>query len=183
MSVRSRARRRRLPAVALVAGGAVALAGCTGNAATTQGKPARPYLTAKTSTHTVHLMLLAGAPEGPGAFDFNGASAGRMTVTVPLGWHVDVLCLNYANELSNSCAIVPPHGDHPAFPGSATKHPFLGLRPGYSESFSFTASKVGNYQIVSLAAGHRDAGMWDRFIVRRHVRPSIKGAIGVPTEP
>ena len=183
MTARPLPRSPRLRAAALVAGGAVTLAGCTGNAATTQGKPARPYLTAKASCRTVHLMLLAGAPEGPGRFNFNGASAGRMTVTVPLGWHVDVLCLNYSSELSHSCAIVPPHGEHAAFSGSEIKNPFRGLRPGQSAAFSFTASKVGNFQIVCLVAGHRDAGMWDRFVVRPHVRPSIKGAIGVPTEP
>lgn len=173
----------RLGAAALVAGAAVTLTSCTGNAATTQAKPARPYLVSDASTRTVHLLLLAGTPEGPGRFNFDGASAGRMTVTVPLGWHVDVFCHNYSAELSQSCAVVPPRGAHPAFPGSEIKNPLRGLRPGLSTAFSFTASKAGSYQIACLVSGHRAAGMWDRFVVRRNVRPSIKGAIGVPTEP
>lgn len=67
---------------------------------------ARPYLETNRSTRTVNLLLLADAPVGPGRFNFDGASAGRMTVTVPVGWKVVVECSNYSTELSEGCAVV-----------------------------------------------------------------------------
>lgn len=144
---------------------------------------ARPYLESHPKSRTVNLLLLADAPVGPGRFNFDGASAGRMTVTVPLGWTVVVECINESTELSHSCAIVPPNGSKPAFAHSSVSRPRFGLREGKSQQFRFTASKVGDYQIACLVPQHRSDGMWDHFDVRRGVRPTITGAVRVPSEP
>ncbi len=168
--------RRPIGLVAVVAGG-LALAGCAGSAATVQGMPARPYLETRAATHTADLLLVADAPVGSGQFNFDGASAGQMTVTVPVGWRVVVECINDSTQLSHSCAIIQPRSSVVAFAGAAIARPRFGLRPGGSQRFSFTASRVGSYQIACLVAGHRQAGMWDRFVVRPGGRPAIRGAV------
>lgn len=173
-------RARRLPAALLAAAGALALGGCTGSAANSQGMADRPYLEAHPGERTANLLLLADAPVGPGQLNFDGASAGRMTVTVPVGWKVVVECINYSTELSDGCAVVEAGTSRLAFPHSSISRPRLGLREGKSQRFTFTASKAGGYQIVDLAGDHRRFGMWDRFEVRAHVTPSIHGAIRVP---
>lgn len=172
-----RPRSRRLAAPALAATAALALGGCeiTGTAWTSRGQTASPYLSWK--GHTAHLELLAGIPAGPGEFNFDGASAGRMTVTVPLGWTVVVTCVNYATNLSHSCNIVRAGSSKAAFPGSVMDNARGGLAPGKSTRFPFRTTRTGNFQIACLVNGHRDAGMWDRFDVRKGIgRPTIHGA-------
>lgn len=167
---------RSLGGLLLLAGGALALAGCANAAASVQGRSATPLLSSSSASRSVQLQVLAADSSGSSPFNFDGASDGHMTITVPLGWTVDMTCANRSTTLSHSCAIVAPDSTTLAFAGSAAPHPREGIAPGKAAAFSFVASKAGNYQLVCLVPGHRDAGMWDRFVVRAGARPSIVGA-------
>lgn len=160
----------------LLAGGALALAGCANAAASVQGRSAAPLLSSSSAARTVHLQLLAADPNGTSQFNFDGASDGQMTITVPLGWTVDITCANRSTTLSHSCAVVSAGTRTVAFSGSSTPDPVEGVPPGKAEAFSFVASRTGTYDLVCLVPGHRGAGMWDRFVVRAGARPSIAGA-------
>lgn len=160
-------------AVLLVVGLGFAACGSE-DAANVTGTPAQRFLS--TSGHTVRLLLLADEDTSNGGMNFNGASAGAMTVTVPVGSHVEVTCDNDSTKYTNSCAVVAPSGTSPAFPGAETANPTTALRPARRATFSFTADRVGTYEIVSLTAGHRAAGQWDWFDVTRSGKPSIRGA-------
>lgn len=169
-----------LGAIVLVVG----LAGCgtTGNtassstnastnntASTSSGatSTSSKWMSYDASTKTANLTLEAGSG---GGFDFNGYTKGAMTVTVPNGWTVDV---SFTDEVSvpHSAMIVPFSQVHsgenftPAFSGAQTSNPTTGSAKGATESFTFTANKVGKYGIVCAVPGHDDAGMWDTFVV------------------
>lgn len=161
----------------LLGAGALLLTSCASTADSVQGRSASPLLAYSSAKRTVDLELLAAAPSGSSQFNFDGASNGQMTITVPLGWKVNVTCSNDSTTLTHSCAIVEPNGSTPVFPGAAVAQPRRGVKPGSATVFSFVASKAGDYQIVCLVPGHRDAGMWDRFVVRSGGRPSITGAV------
>jgi len=169
----------RLGGLALLAGaGAIVLSSCLGSASTIQGESATPLLSSSPAHHTVYLELLAGAPSGTSTFNFDGAEGGRMTVTVPLGWTVEVTCINYSTKLTNSCAIV--RGAALAFKGAESARAHRGLLPSKSSVFSFVANKAGDDEIVSLVPGHRALGQWDHFDVQPSVKPRIVGAHRVP---
>jgi len=111
---------------------------------------------------SVTLNLVAS---GSRNFNFNGYRNGAMTITVPVGWKVNVTCTN-RSSVSHSCAVVDnPSATTPAFEGASTADPTSGLPPGQSAAFSFVASKIGSFRIACLVTGHEDGGMWDKFIV------------------
>lgn len=161
----------------LLGGGSLLLSACGGTAADfTAGQPANPLMTVYAKSHTVDLYLRAADPNGSTQFNFDGASAGHMTISVPAGWTVDGTCHNESTILTHSCAIVAQGTTTLAFPGSAVPHPVTGIKPGSAETFSFVASRPGSYQLVCLVPGHRDAGMWDHFVVTSGGQPTITGA-------
>jgi sulfocyanin len=125
------------------------------------------YLTIDSASQTVTLTLnITG-------FNFNGDSSGKMTVQVPQGWKVTVDCNNKAT-IAHSCAIVQGKTSTTvAFSGASTTNPTQGIQPGTSQSFTFTASTAGQYNIVCLVPGHEAAGMWDNFVVTSSGSPSI----------
>jgi plastocyanin len=160
-------------------GGAVTLSACSqGTAADyVAGGPVNPPLSSSPRTRTVSLYLRASDPHGASPFNFDGASAGHMTITVPVGWRVDATCANESTILTHSCAIVDQGTTTLAFNGSAVPNPVRGVKQGSAETFSFVASRVGTYQLVCLVPGHREAGMWDWFQVRSGGVPSIAGVV------
>jgi hypothetical protein len=99
---------------------------------------------------------------------FNGASNGKMTITVPQGWKISVTDQNMTG-IAQSLVIaaqtktpLPSTGFMPALTGAATVHPATG-RPKGEQKFSFTASQAGNYIMVSDVPGQADSGLWDHF--------------------
>lgn len=170
------ARQRFAGAAALVGASAMLLSGCLAAASTIKGREAKPLMSVANSTRTVHLHLLAADPGAPSQFNFDGASNGKMTITVPLGWTVKATCTNFSTVLTHSCAIVDPNTKTLAFADSAVPHPVQGLRPGKGAEFTFVASRPGTYELVCLVPGHRGLGMWDHFVVRAGAKPSITGA-------
>jgi Sulfocyanin (SoxE) domain len=165
-----------VPVVALVI--AATLSGCGESASTFQGG-SQPLLSYSSKTRTVQLQLLAGENSDNNGLNFDGAANGSMTVTVPVGWEVDVNCANYSTVLSHSCAIISWRTTRPAFAGAEIANATEGLEAARNAQFSFRASVLGRYRIVSLAAGQLDEGMWDRFTVRKGGRPALVGAIPV----
>lgn len=150
-------------------------ANSTTNAATTGsnstgagGSPtSSKWISYHASSKTADVTLKAGLN---GGFDFNGYSKGKMTVTVPKGWTVDVTFTNEAS-VNHSAEIVPysqlksSSTFTPAFSGASTPNPTTGTSKGVTQNFTFTASKSGKYGIVCAVPGHDDLGMWDTFVV------------------
>jgi uncharacterized cupredoxin-like copper-binding protein len=124
----------------------------------------------------VTLTLTASYNNANSGLNFDGFSKGKMTVTVPTGWTVDV---NFSNKgpLPHSAAVVANgSATSPAFPGSGMPSSELqsGIAAGQSTSFSFKAGKAGTYRIACLVPGHETLGMWDGFVVSSSGQPSIK---------
>jgi hypothetical protein len=101
---------------------------------------------------------------------FNGASNGRMTITVPQGWQVSITDRN-TTSVAQSLVIatqaktpLPTTGFTAALTGAATAHPATALAKG-SQQFSFAASQAGDYIMVSDVPGSARAGLWDHFDV------------------
>ncbi|MCL6547921.1 MAG: hypothetical protein K6T30_03315 [Alicyclobacillus sp.] len=136
------------------------------------------WMTFDASAKTVNLRLEAGINDG---FNFNGYANGKMTVTVPLGWKVNVKFVN-DSAMPHSAMIVPFNqvkGSRytPAFPGAFTPNPDTGVGKGVAQTFAFTADKAGQYGIVCAVPGHDEAGMWDILVVTGNAnRPSIATA-------
>lgn len=147
---------------ACVLAAAVTLAGC--GSPTPRFQP-RQWISA-TPAQKLAVLTLRVHGDGVSIGDFNGYSRGQVLVEIPVGWRVDVRCLNRAST-AESCAIVDNSlSATPAFPGAATPNPTVGLNPGSSASFSFVASRSGAYRIASLV-GDQEVGnaTWDALQV------------------
>ena len=88
-----------------------------------------------TKGKTVNLTLVAAYTNDNGGFNFNGASKGKLTVTVPLGDKVNVTFSNNAS-LPHSAQFVafsktPPTGSvSDAFKGANSANPTAGVAKG-----------------------------------------------------
>jgi sulfocyanin len=132
-----------------------------------QGQPpgTTGALAADAAARTAILRLVAGLGSANSGFNFNGASNGRMVVSIPVGYKLTVKFGNAAvlthsavvTASANRTAVSFP----PAFPGAATPNPTTGVGQGVLQTFTFTATKVGTYAIVCAVPGHAAAGMWD----------------------
>ena len=139
-------RTTKLRAAGLIAAG-VAIGGC-GGSASARFQPSS-WISAKPSIKLATLTLRVHG-DGVSLGDINGYSRGQVLIEIPLGWRVDVHCLNQAST-AESCAVVRNSlAATPAFPGAATPNPTAGLSPGGSASFSFVANRAGVFRIASL---------------------------------
>jgi sulfocyanin len=162
--------------------------GASGHLPTTPAGPGQKggtgnVLVADTSAHTAILALVAGSTGDNGGFNFDGASKGRLVVSIPVGYKVTVHFTNavvlphsavitaYANRSGSSFPL--------AFPGATTPNALAGVGKGGQQTFSFTASQAGTYAIVCAVPGHAAAGMWDILQVTQGGLPSLSttGAI------
>lgn len=142
--------------------------------------PSSPWLQYNLSSKTVNLELIASDTGANGGFNFDGYSLGQMTVTIPSGWTVNVTYQNNTNSTGHSAMIVPyaqhtaPSGFTPAFSGSSTPNPDVGITSGQTQTMHFVATTPGKYAIICGVSGHADAGMWDTFVVSSTaVYPSV----------
>jgi hypothetical protein len=99
---------------------------------------------------------------------FNGASDGKMTITVPESWSISVSDVN-ATSVAHSLVItaqgstpLPAKGFTPAIADASTASPSVGQARG-TQRFSFTALPAGNYLMVSDVSGQAAAGLWAHF--------------------
>ena len=126
---------------------------------------------------TVTLTLIAGYKGG--GFDFDGDSNGKMVISVPAGYTVNVTFSNRGAAPHSAVFTLynkrnSPSGFPLAFHGAASKNPNNGITKGITQRFSFVANKPGRYALVCGVPGHAAAGMWDVFQVTRGGKASIK---------
>jgi len=153
---------------------AVALA-----AAAVAAKPdPRQFLRVDARHKVVAVSLVAEYDGANNGFNFDGYGRGELLLRVPVGWRVVVDCENRGGG-RHSCAVVKGSlAARPAFAGASSPRPLSGLSPGSRATFSFVASRVGNYRIASLVAGQEQARMYAVLQVTRAGRPSIAARPG-----
>ncbi|HLW48399.1 MAG TPA: sulfocyanin-like copper-binding protein [bacterium] len=111
-----------------------------------------------------------------GTLNFNGYANGRMTVTVPAGWHVHIDFVNSgAGALPHSFEVIrsgkiPTQGIPPAIPGAESRDLIAGVPPMQKDAFDFTAAPAGQYLWLCGFPTHGTSGMWDRFVVSGSVK-------------
>ncbi len=140
------------------------------------------WLSFNASNKIVSLRLDADYNSTSAGMNFNGYSNGKMLVTVPQGWKVEVAFKNDNSSLPHSAMIVPYNertnmgfssSDIP-FSGAMTPNPSSGVIGNTVQSFTFVADKQGQFAIVCGVIGHASMGMWDTFIVSDSAKsPSI----------
>jgi sulfocyanin len=142
---------------------------------------ANKWLAVNAARKTVTLTLLAGVNSQGSEMNFNGDGKGKMVVTVPVGWTVDVSFKNVGTiphsavieAWSTSLNSLTPK---PAWPGAETPNPVQGTPPGGHAAFHFVANRPGTYRIVCAVPGHAVMGMWDTLVVSKTAKvPAIKG--------
>lgn len=143
-------------------------------AARAQGAPVKVDLGWVRSTpadSTAELAVVAGMTETNGGLNFDGATLGAVTFTVPLGWHVVLDFKNSDPNLQHSAEVIPAatpvpvNPVPPAFKGAETKNLADGVPNGAREAVRFTADKAGTFLIFCAVPGHGAAGMWIRLDV------------------
>jgi sulfocyanin len=166
---------------------AVALGAASPVVARAQGATAAPaqvvdqsWLQVETVTKTVTFQLVAGLTGLNGALNFNGFRDGGLTLTVPLGWTVEMHFRNHDGMLPHSAEVIadthplPTGPVAPAFPRAFTLRLDQGLISEQTDDLRFIADKGGSYLIFCGVPGHGAAGMWVRFAVSGSIRkPSL----------
>jgi sulfocyanin len=142
------------------------------------------FLSYDSSAKSVTLDLVAAANNAQGGFNFNGGSVGNQTITVPLGWSIDIDFQNH-DVVPHSAVVIasqsplPSVPDKPAIPRAYTNHLIDGLpaQTGH-DTMRFTASPAGAYLIACGVPGHALSGMFIRFVVSANAAaPSDSGTI------
>jgi Sulfocyanin (SoxE) domain len=158
--------------------GMYALAGATALALALPGLPAAAaqgpahahaaprWLVVNAKAHAVTLNLIAGYR---GGFDFDGDSNGKMVISVPVGYTVNVTFSNNGGAPHSAVFTLYSKrksvGSFPlAFHGAGSPNPMSGIGKG---------NKVGKYALVCAVPGHAVSGMWDVFQVTRGGKASI----------
>ncbi len=130
-------------------------------------------LSVNTGTRSATLTLIAASTGALGGFNFNGDGNGKMLVSVPAGYTVDVVYSNHS-QVPHSVVFTPYAQRNRvstfalAFSGSASPHPTAGISSaGGVQRFHFVARTAGRYAIVCAVPGHEEAGMWDTLVVTK----------------
>ncbi len=130
------------------------------------------WLKYNAATKTATLKLEAGYQNVNNTLSYDGEANGKLVVTVPVGWTV-VVDFSNVDKINHSAAVVTPTGTTPVFPGASIPNPTVGIPPGASSTFSFVASRAGDYRIACLVLGHESLGMWATFDVTASGLPTI----------
>ena len=146
-----------------------------------------PYLSYDSASKSVAITLVAAANSALGGFNFNGGSSGNQTITVPLGWTVEIDFQNHdvvphSALLTAAQMPLPAVPDEPAFPRAFTSHLIDGL-PAQTgqDNVQFTADGAGQYLIACGVPGHAQSGMFIRFVVSDSATvPTDTGTIATP---
>jgi len=133
---------------------------------------------------TIHMTITAGLTDLKNHWNFNGATDGNMTITVPAGYAVTIELVNQDPVMAHSVGITAVTDNFavldptPAFAGAITADPTsmtAATLPGETESITFTAATAGSYTMACFIPGHSAVGMWVHFNV------SADGTKGVQT--
>lgn len=147
--------------------------------ATTLAAPAAPadsstkvneFMSFDPTAKTVALILDAAHGSVNGGMNFNGASNGGVTITVPEGWSVS---WKFTNEdaIPHSAILLPntqpfpAQPQDPAIPRAYTKDVTAGLPTNGTDQTTFKASPPGQYVIACGVPGHAPSGMWINIVV------------------
>jgi len=156
------------PAAASAA--AAAAAPATSSSASDSSVKVNEFLSYDPAAKTVSLKLFAAHGSVNGGMNFNGASNGGSTITVPVGWSVS---WNFTNEdaiphsaivLANKMPL-PAQPQEPAIPRAYTNDVTAGLPTNGTDHTTFKASPAGQYVIACGVPGHAPSGMWIHFDV------------------
>jgi hypothetical protein len=167
--------------LALATGAGVSGAACA------QGEKAVPvqaidssWLHVDTASKTASFQLVAGLTGLNGALNFNGFRDGGLTLSVPLGWTVELHFRNHDGMLPHSAEVIPETHPlptvpvAPAFARALTLRLEEGLISERTDDVRFIADRGGSYLIFCGVPGHGAAGMWIRLEVSGSVRtPSL----------
>jgi FtsP/CotA-like multicopper oxidase with cupredoxin domain len=139
--------------------------------ATTAAQP--PVVTSDAATKTVKVGFVAGHGTHNNGLNYNGDAKGEKTLTVPLGWTVEV-SLSNAGRLPHDFAIVngttvPANigTARLAFPDAASKVITTGAT---ADTVKFTASRPGTYLILCRVGRHAANGMYVKLTVANGVK-------------
>ena len=133
------------------------------------------FLWYEPAARTAHLQVAAALDGNNGGMNFNGASNGGATITVPAGWKVRLAFVN-RDAVPHSAIIiagqppVPAIPETPAFGGAYTTGLTAGLFTDQRDELNFTASPAGQYILACGVPGHGARGMWIRFVVSSNAK-------------
>ena len=119
---------------------------------------------------TVSLKLFAAHGSVNGGMNFNGASNGGSTITVPAGWTV-MLSFTNQDAIPHSAIVLPntmpfpAQPQDPAIPRAYTRDVTGGIPTNGTDQTTFKASTAGQYVIACGVPGHAPSGMWIHFDV------------------
>lgn len=174
------------PPVATSVNNNVQLSGTTGTTGSTGANQA-PFYSLDKVAKTLDLNLVSGQSTDNSGLNFNGYSAGKLIITVPVGWKVNVTYANKDSQMPHSIGFTTwahrndPTANFPAaFPNSIGPKFNSGLTAADQPvKFSFTAATAGQYAFVCGIPGHAAGGMWDEFDVSASAKaPTINTGNG-----
>ena len=150
----------------VVAASALALALSSSSLSASAARPAAPHwLTVNSKQHAVTFILIAGYTNALDGLNFNGDDNGKMVLSVPAGYRVNVVFSN--RSAAPHSAVFTPYAQKDnagsyrlAFKGSSTSNWINGTTAGHTQKFSFVATTAGKYALVCGVPGHEAAGMW-----------------------
>jgi sulfocyanin len=134
------------------------------------GTKVNEFLSYDPAAKTVALQLLAAHGPVNGGMNFNGASNGGATITVPVGWTVSWMFKN-EDAIPHSAIILPntmpfpAQPQDPAIPRAYTQDVTGGLPTNGTDQTTFKASPAGQYFLACGVPGHAPSGMWINFVV------------------
>lgn len=141
------------------------------------------WMALDSSKKTVDLKITAALTSVNGGWNLNGYTNGDLTITVPLGWRVNVTFVSRDGNVPHSLGVInahpdslPPLGDQAkiAFRGAFTVPFTTGSRAWQEQSFDFVADRTGAFILYCGVPGHAAAGMWNHFVVAEAIaRPTV----------
>lgn len=142
----------------------------TSAAVVDSGVTVSEFISYDPAAKTVALKLFAAHGSVNGGMNFNGASNGNSTITVPVGWTVS---WQFKNEdaIPHSAIVLankmpfPAQPQVPAIPRAYTNDVTAGLPTNGTDQTTFKASPAGQYVIACGVPGHAPSGMWINFNV------------------
>jgi sulfocyanin len=134
------------------------------------GTKVNEFMSYDPAAKTVSLKLFAAHGSVNGGMNFNGASNGGATITVPAGWTVS---WSFKNEdaIPHSAIVLankmpfPAQPQDPAIPRAYTNDVTGGLPTNGTDQTTFKATTAGQYVIACGVPGHAPSGMWINFVV------------------
>lgn len=141
-------------------------------------------LSANAVTRTVDLYMTAGYNSSNMWNNFDGYAHGKMLITIPLGYRVR---LHFTNDGGIPYAVgVYDDNYHVAFQGAGNSiqdfdfNPTLGIVPGDSATYTFTANQTGTFHIANYLyrfpshnPNNVPLGMWDTLRVVSSGSPNV----------